>query len=145
MPRTARLEQLDLLPYIGKWLVISFIVACLAGSASAFFLHALDWATHTREANPSLIWLLPIAGFVVGWCYLRMGRPVEAGNNLIIDEIHDPKKVIPLRMVPMVLVGTVVSHLFGASVGREGTAVQMAEHLPINLRTFCGCVPKTGA
>lgn len=125
MPRATRLEQLDLLPYIGKWLVISFIVACLAGSASAFFLHALDWATHTREANPLLIWLLPIAGFAVGWCYLRMGRPVEAGNNLIIDEIHDPKKVIPLRMVPMVLGGTVVSHLFGASVGREGTAVQM--------------------
>lgn len=125
MPRTTHLEQLDLLPYIGKWLVLSFIVACLAGSASAFFLHALDWATSTREAYPWLIWLLPIAGFVVGWCYLRMGRPVEAGNNLIIDEIHDPKRVIPLRMVPMVLIGTVVSHLFGASVGREGTAVQM--------------------
>ncbi|CUJ03195.1 H(+)/Cl(-) exchange transporter ClcA [Achromobacter xylosoxidans] len=125
MPRTTRLEQLDLLPYIGKWLVISFVVACLAGVASALFLHALDWATATREANRSLIWLLPIAGFAVGWCYLRMGRPVEAGNNLIIDEIHDPKKVIPLRMVPMVLGGTVISHLFGASVGREGTAVQM--------------------
>ncbi|WP_025139698.1 voltage-gated chloride channel family protein [Achromobacter sp. DH1f] len=125
MPRTTRLEQLDLLPYIGKWLVISLAVACLAGIASALFLHALDWATATREANRYLIWLLPVAGFAVGWCYLRMGRPVEAGNNLIIDEIHDPKKVIPLRMVPMVLGGTVISHLFGASVGREGTAVQM--------------------
>src|SRR6185295_309346 len=50
---------------------------------------------------------------------------VEAGNNLLIDEIHDPKKVIPLRMAPLVLGGTVISHLFGASVGREGTAVQM--------------------
>jgi H+/Cl- antiporter ClcA len=28
-------------------------------------------------------------------------------------------------MAPLVLVGTVISHLFGASVGREGTAVQM--------------------
>lgn len=125
MPRNTRLEQLDLLPYMGKWLALSFLVACLAGAASALFLHALDWATSTREANRALIWLLPVAGFAVGWCYLRMGRPVEAGNNLIIDEIHDPKKVIPLRMVPMVLGGTVISHLFGASVGREGTAVQM--------------------
>ncbi|MCH5770561.1 chloride channel protein, partial [Salmonella enterica] len=105
---------------MGKWLVIAFIVACLAGAASALFLHALDWATATRLAHPALIWLLPVAGFFVGWCYLRLGRPVEAGNNLIIDEIHDPKKVIPLRMVPMVLGGTVISHLFGASVGREG-------------------------
>jgi H+/Cl- antiporter ClcA len=44
---------------------------------------------------------------------------------LLIEEIHDPKSVIPLRMAPLVLGGTIVSHLFGASVGREGTAVQM--------------------
>ena len=72
-----------------------------------------------------MIWLLPVAGFAVGYLYHRLGKSVDAGNNLIIDEIHDPKKVVPLRMVPLVLGGTVVSHLFGASVGREGTAVQM--------------------
>ncbi|WP_374513843.1 voltage-gated chloride channel family protein [Niveibacterium sp.] len=66
-----------------------------------------------------------MAGFVVGWLYLRFGQHVEAGNNLLIDEIHDPKKIVPLRMAPLVLGGTVISHLFGASVGREGTAVQM--------------------
>jgi H+/Cl- antiporter ClcA len=119
------LEQWELLPYMGKWLLISSIAAAMAGSASALFLHSLDWATDTRVANPWLIAFLPLAGFVVGWAYDRMGRPVEAGNNLIIDEIHDPKKVIPRRMVPLVFIGTVVSHLFGASVGREGTAVQM--------------------
>lgn len=118
-------EQLDLLPYIGKWFVIASLVAALAGTASAFFLFALDAATHWREAHTWVIWLLPLAGFTVGWLYLRWGKPVEAGNNLLIDEIHDPKKVIPLRMAPLVLGGTVVSHLFGASVGREGTAVQM--------------------
>jgi H+/Cl- antiporter ClcA len=57
--------------------------------------------------------------------YYLLGKSVDAGNNLIIDEIHDPQKVVPLRMVPLVLGGTLVSHLFGASVGREGTAVQM--------------------
>lgn len=125
MKPSKRLEQIDLLPYLGKWILLSSAVAALAGSASAFFLFALDWATATRIANRWLIWLLPIAGFVVGWLYLRYGQHVEAGNNLLIDEIHDPKKVIPLRMAPLVLGGTVISHLFGASVGREGTAVQM--------------------
>ena len=118
-------ELIELLPYMGKWLLLASAVAVLAGSASAFFLFALDWATATRISHRWLIWLLPIAGFVVGWLYLRFGQHVEAGNNLLIDEIHDPKKVIPLRMAPLVLGGTVVSHLFGASVGREGTAVQM--------------------
>ncbi|MEX1827318.1 voltage-gated chloride channel family protein [Luteibacter sp. CQ10] len=125
MRRLRSLEQWELLPYMGKWLVIASAAAFLAGTASAFFLLALEWATAQREANPWMIGLLPLAGFVVGWAYDRMGKPVEAGNNLIIDEIHDPQKVIPRRMVPLVFIGTVASHLFGASVGREGTAVQM--------------------
>ncbi|OWY40686.1 voltage-gated chloride channel protein [Xenophilus sp. AP218F] len=120
-----RPELIELLPHIGKWLSLSCAVAALAGVASALFLHALDWATATRQAHRWLIWLLPLAGFAVGWLYLRFGQRVEAGNNLLIDEIHDPQKTIPLRMAPLALGGTVVSHLFGASVGREGTAVQM--------------------
>lgn len=118
-------EQIDLLPYMGTWLALALAVAALAGTASAFFLFALAWATDYREAHPAIIWLLPVAGFAVGWIYLKLGKSVEAGNNLLIDEIHDPKKTIPLRMAPLVLGGTVISHLFGASVGREGTAVQM--------------------
>lgn len=118
-------EQISLLPYVGKWCAIAALVAALAGSASALFLVALDLATDWRERHAWIVWLLPIAGFIVGWVYLHVGSSVEAGNNLLIDEIHDPKKVIPLRLAPLVLVSTVISHLFGASVGREGTAVQM--------------------
>ncbi|MGX9713789.1 voltage-gated chloride channel family protein [Janthinobacterium lividum] len=115
----------DLLKHLLKWLLLASVVAVLAGSASAGFLFALEWATATRRAHAWLIWLLPVAGFAVGWLYLRYGSSVEGGANLLIDEIHDPKKIIPLRMAPLVLGGTVISHLFGASVGREGTAVQM--------------------
>lgn len=120
-----RPEQLELLPYLGKWLLIASVVGLLAGTASAFFLFSLDRATAWREAHRWVIWLLPAAGFGVGLLYHLLGKSVDGGNNLIIDEIHDPRKVVPLRMVPLVLGGTVASHLFGASVGREGTAVQM--------------------
>ncbi len=125
MPHLEQFSKLDLLRYVAKWVVLATLVAALAGSASALFLFCLDWATQTREANRWLIWGLPVAGFMVGWVYLKFGQHVEAGNNLLIDEIHDPQKVVTLRMAPFVLVSTVVSHLFGASVGREGTAVQM--------------------
>jgi len=118
-------SELELLPHVGKWLVLAVLVALLAGSASALFLVMLDWATQTREAHRWLLWLLPVAGFIVGWVYLRIGQGVEAGNNLLLDEIHDPQKTVPLRMAPLILLSTVISHLFGASVGREGTAVQM--------------------
>ena len=125
MVHLERSFTMALFRYVAKWAALATLIAALAGSASALFLFALDWATHTREANRWLIWGLPAVGFCVGWLYLKFGQHVEAGNNLLIDEIHDPKKVVPLRMAPLVLGGTVLSHLFGASVGREGTAVQM--------------------
>ncbi|MDB5817155.1 MAG: voltage-gated chloride channel [Rhizobacter sp.] len=125
MKRSDWPEQARLLRDIVKWGVLAIVVGLMAGTASAWFLFSLEWATSTRVANRWLIWFLPFAGFIVGWLYLRFGTQVEAGSNLLIDEIHDPKKVVPLRMAPLVFGGTVVSHLFGASVGREGSAVQM--------------------
>ena len=110
---------------LGRGLLLAAGVALLAGSASALFLHALDWATATRLASPWLLAGLPLAGCAVGWVYLKFGGRSDGGNNLLIDEIHQPRQTLPLRMAPLVLAATVVSHLFGASVGREGTAVQM--------------------
>jgi H+/Cl- antiporter ClcA len=111
--------------YLLRWTLLAVGVAMLAGSASAAFLAMLDWATRTREAQPWLFLGLPLVGFVVGLIYLRVGKGVEGGNNLLIDEVHDPKKIVPLRMAPLILGSTVASHVVGASVGREGTAVQM--------------------
>ncbi len=125
----ARLEQIVILPRLLLWSALSIAVGALAGTASAFFLAWLDWATHWRETHVWIIALLPVGGLFVGWIYHRFGKSVEGGNNLIIDEIHDPKAVIPLRMTPLVLLGTVATHFFGGSAGREGTAVQMGASL----------------
>ncbi|MCA1325061.1 voltage-gated chloride channel family protein [Herbaspirillum sp. alder98] len=134
-------EALRLLLHVGKWCSIALAVALLAGTASAFFLFALDVVTRWRQTWPWLIALLPLAGFAVGWLYLRLGQSVEGGNNLLIDEIHDPRRVVPLRMAPLVLLGTVASHLFGASVGREGTAVQMGGALADQLTHLLRLAP----
>ncbi len=37
-----------------------------------------------------------------------------------------PSAAVPLQMTPLVLTGTLVTHLCGGSAGREGTALQMA-------------------
>ncbi|MGA4395980.1 voltage-gated chloride channel family protein [Ralstonia nicotianae] len=118
-------EQVAMLPYLLRWLFLASLTGVLAGLGSAALLLALDWATLTRTAHPWLLWLLPLAGLAVGLLYHYTGRAVEGGNNLLIDEIHDPKRVVPKRMAPLILIGTVVTHLFGGSAGREGTAVQM--------------------
>lgn len=114
------------LPYILKWLCISIIIGALVGTASAGFLQSLEWATDFRENHLWLIALLPVAGFLIGLLYYYFGKDVEAGNNLLIDTIHEPKGIIPFKMAPFVYLGTMITHFFGGSAGREGTALQMA-------------------
>jgi chloride channel protein, CIC family len=112
-----------------QWLSLGALVGVACGVASAIFLLSLEWATHFRERHERIVYALPLAGFVLGLLYDRWGRPIRGGNNLVIDTVHDDRPQLPLRMAPMVLVGTVLTHLFGGSAGREGTAVQMGASL----------------
>lgn len=112
--------------HIIKWLIISSIIGILVGSASAGFLISLDWATQIRENNIWIIAFLPLAGLAVGLLYNYLGKDIEPGNNLLIDTIHNPKEIIPFKMAPFVYIGTIITHFFGGSAGREGTALQMA-------------------
>lgn len=107
------------------WLAIIVPMAAIVGTLCAGFLWSLDWVTRTRFDHPALLFGLPIAGLIIGLVYHWVGRPAEGGNNLIVDQIHEPGGGVPLRMAPLIIVATVVTHLFGASVGREGTAVQL--------------------
>jgi H+/Cl- antiporter ClcA len=110
---------------LGQWLLLGSLVGVLCGAASALFLGLLEVATSFRTENELIVYTLPFAGLGIGWVYQRFGQAIKAGNDLVIDTIHDEGAEIPLRMAPMVLVGTVLTHLFGGSAGREGTAVQM--------------------
>ncbi len=122
-------ELLHIARYLLRWIPAAGLAGIMGGTASAVLLVSLVWATDTREAHRWLITLLPIAGLLVGLLYLYCGTAVEAGNNLILDEIHDPQRTIPVRMAPLILVGTFLTHLFGGSAGREGTAIQTGASL----------------
>ncbi|WP_044013357.1 chloride channel protein [Hymenobacter sp. APR13] len=124
-PRALLREYRLLLLFSFRWVLLSAIVGGLAGTASAGFLVALDFVTNWRELHPWVIALLPAGGLLVGLLYHYWGKSVEGGNNLLLDEINQPTHLVPLRMVPLVLMGTLLTHLFGGSAGREGTAVQM--------------------
>lgn len=121
----ANLQQFPILFYCIKWLPAAIAIGFFTGCASAFFLTALNWATNCREAHTWIVALLPIAGLVIGLTYHYYGNSIVKGNNLLLEELHSPKQIIPFKMAPLVLFGTLVTHLFGGSTGREGTAVQM--------------------
>lgn len=101
-------------------------VAVITGLIVAFFLSLLDFAIALRWNNTWLVYLLPLSGVVITVLYQSFGKGTEAGNNLIINEIHDSTdEGVPLRMTPLIIFTTVFTHLFCGSAGREGTVVQI--------------------
>ena len=114
---------------LGQWIGLGALVGVACGIASALFLKALEHATRFRQAHELVIYGLPLAGLAVGCLYERWGKTIKGGNNLVLDTIHENTPQIPLRMAPMVFIGTVLTHVFGGSAGREGTAVQMGASL----------------
>ena len=126
IPRSLRVTRRERAAALAQWVVLGSLVGVLCGAG----VGAVPVAARARDRVPdaatrSSSTRCPIAGLVIGWIYERFGQSIKAGNNLVIDTIHDEGPEIPLRMAPMVLVGTVLTHLFGGSAGREGTAVQM--------------------
>lgn len=118
-------EQLKIARHLLYWTALVVPISFVTGSLVALFLWLLDLATTTRWNNLWLIYFLPLAGILITFLYKYYGKNSDAGNNLIMDEIHKPGGGVPTRMTPLVLFSTIVTHLFGGSAGREGTAVQM--------------------
>lgn len=125
-----------------RLILFSLLGGLASGLAASLFLFLLSEATTYRQAHLELILALPLAGLVIGWVYMKYGRNVAAGNDLVLDEIHNPKKVIPIHMAPFILVGTVITHLFGGSAGREGTAVQMGASLTDQISSYFKVTPE---
>lgn len=128
LAKIKRLKFFDgflLMKFTLKWILICTVLGLLVGSASAIFLMALTWATNWRESHLWIIAFLPLAGIAIALMYKYWGSDVVKGNNQLIEEIQNPQKIVPLAMAPLIFIGTIATHFFGGSAGREGSAVQM--------------------
>src|SRR6478609_4497146 len=102
-------RYLSIVIHLFRWTLIAIPVSIFVGSTVALFLWLLEEATDYRLAHPWLLYLLPVAGILIWWLYKISGKNAEAGNNLILDEIHQPGGGIPARMAPLVLLTTVLT------------------------------------
>ncbi|GAA4432296.1 voltage-gated chloride channel family protein [Ravibacter arvi] len=122
--------------------MLSALIGVFVGSASALFLASLDWATDWREGHTWVIAFLPLGGLAIGCLYHYWGKDVEKGNNLLLDNIHRPSGIIPFKMAPFVLIGTIATHFFGGSAGREGTALQIGGSIADQFTRMLGLRPR---
>lgn len=123
------LDRRNAFNLIFKWTFLAVLIGISAGIASSLFLYSLEIVTSARMQFNWLIFLLPIGGLLTGFLYFYFGKEVEKGNSLLLESIENSEKRIPFKMAPLVYLGTILSHLLGASAGREGTALQMSAAL----------------
>ena len=106
--------------------VAAIPIGLIIGAIDAIFGRALLAIGSFRDAH--LIFLLPflaLAGLAIVFCYKKWGKNTGRGMSLVFDVGHGREESISLRLVPLIMGGTWITHLFGGSAGREGVAVQI--------------------
>lgn len=108
-----------------KLILISIFIGGISGLFIGIFLIFLEKAVDINLKHKFLVFILPLSGMLMTFLYSKYGGNSQKGNNLIIENINGSKEEIKFIMAPLVFLGTVLTHLFGGSVGREGTGVQI--------------------
>lgn len=113
-----------LLETLVLWSFLSVSIGGAIGIIASAFAHAVEWATEYREAHPLLILGLPVGGLVIVFLYKIMGQEKNAGTNMVLTVLRSDHEAMPGMVTPLILISTVITHLFGGSSGREGAALQ---------------------
>lgn len=128
-----------------KWIFLIPLCSFLIGSAAAGFLWSLDFVTELNFTHSWLLLCLPLLGGFIALMYAKTGPKLGNGNRYIMDaffkeedddELETKIPTLPFLLTPLVLIGTLLTHLGGGSAGREGTAVQMGASLASQLNRW---------
>lgn len=104
------------------WVLIAALTGIVTGVVGAVFHKAIEFATQTRNAHDSLIYLLPVGGAVIFAMYNF--SKVSLTTNTVFECVRERKKV-PVLLAPFIFIGAFITHLLGGSAGREGAALQI--------------------
>lgn len=120
-----------------KWTAFACLIGALVGAVGYVFHTAVDMATVFRQAHPYFIYFLPAAGVMILAMYQLCGLPHDPGTNYVLVAVRE-NAPIRLRMAPLIIISTVITHLFGGSSGREGAALQMGSSISDRLGRWMG-------
>lgn len=120
----ARMAALTLI----KWLLCSLFTGSFIGLIGALFYKALQYVTSFRIQHPYTLFFLPAAGIIIVLMYHFTHEDKNTGTNLVITAIQSNAEV-PVRVAPLIIISTLLTHLCGGSAGREGAALQVGGSL----------------
>ena len=104
------------------WIALSVIIGGAAGFVGAAFHIATTEAAAVREGHKWLLYLLPFGGIFIIAMYKIAKKPLT--TNTVIESVRE-KKAASSFLAPFIFISATISHLLGASVGREGAALQI--------------------
>lgn len=119
---------------VTKLLLLSLAIGAVSGIVGARFSHLIGQATTLRTQNSWIIYLLPVAGLLVVAIY-KIFSVSGVGTNQVLDAANGKGKLSPTIFFA-IFIASAISHLFGASVGREGAALQLGGGLAVAVGNF---------
>lgn len=110
--------------------MLAFIIGIVVGIIDTIFGKGLILIGQIRNKYFwYLIPFLPLAGITIVYLYHRFSKISLQGMTLIFETGQQKRETIPLALIPLVMICTWMTHLFGGSAGREGVAVQIGATL----------------
>ncbi len=126
-----RLKETSIIFYsVLKWVFLASAIGIIVGTATAFFLKSLNWASSAAGANNYYFLFVPPALFASALVIRLLAPDAEGhGTEKVIEAIHRRASKIKLMVVPVKLVATVITIAFGGSAGKEGPCAQIGAGL----------------
>lgn len=106
-----------------KILLLSLLVGLFGGAVGGLFARLITLITNLRLSHGWLILLLPIFAFLIVFLYKKLDI-FGLGTDDVIKSVNGDT-VINGKLTVGIFITSAISHLFGASVGREGAALQI--------------------
>ena len=103
---------------------LSILIGIILGIAGGLFYLCIKGATAIRQARSEFLFLLPVGAILIALLYRVLRNEDDGGTNRVLEAAHSDTPV-SIKMAPAIFISTVFSHLCGASVGREGAALQL--------------------
>ena len=133
----------------------SLILGLAVGAVISALTLSIGWASSFREGHPFLLFFIPVGAVLTALLYAKIGPYLKDGSSQVIQMINlgiidiahpssigfkqDPQShysKISTKMAPLLFVNTFITHLVGASGGKEGVGVQIGASIGSNLNRF---------
>ena len=118
--------------YMLRWTLFALVTGAVGGLLGGAFAWCIKTVTGLRDGRPWVVALLPLAGLIIVFLYKITGEEKNRGTNMVLSAISETDEVTK-PTGPLIFISTVLSHLGGASVGREGAALQLGGWLGARL------------